>query len=72
MRWRILSTGSKNVISKIGGFYLKKELNWIGKPEPLKHTYSGKWSRRIDNTHRLIYGIEGDTIYIYSAKGHYS
>jgi toxin YoeB len=43
----------------------------IGKPEPLKHEYSGKWSRRINDVHRLIYSVEGETIYIYSAKGHY-
>jgi toxin YoeB len=27
----------------------------IGKPEPLKHKLSGKWSRRIDNEHRIVY-----------------
>jgi len=43
----------------------------IGKPEPLKHGYSGKWSRRIDSEHRIIYAVEGDTVYIYSARGHY-
>ena len=43
----------------------------IGKPEPLKHEYSGKWSRRIDSKHRIIYAVEGDTVYIYSARGHY-
>lgn len=43
----------------------------IGKPEPLKHQYSGKWSRRIDNEHRIIYTVQEDIIYIYSARGHY-
>lgn len=43
----------------------------IGKPEPLKHELSGKWSRRITDEHRLIYQVENDTIYIYSAKNHY-
>jgi len=44
----------------------------IGKPEPLKYEYSGKWSRRIDGTHRIVYEVIENTIYIYSAKGHYS
>lgn len=26
----------------------------IGKPEGLKHKWSGYWSRRIDRTHRII------------------
>jgi Txe/YoeB family toxin of toxin-antitoxin system len=27
----------------------------IGKPGPLKHVGAGAWSRRIDNTHRLVF-----------------
>lgn len=43
----------------------------IGKPEPLKHALTGLWSRRITDEHRLIYRVEQETIYIYSAKDHY-
>lgn len=33
----------------------------IGKPEPLKYVLSGCWSRRIDETNRLVYTvIDGD------------
>lgn len=28
--------------------------NGIGKPEKLKHDYSGYWSRRIDEKNRLV------------------
>jgi len=42
-----------------------------GKPEPLKHDLSGMWSRRINGEHRLVYEIEDDTVFFYSAKGHY-
>jgi toxin YoeB len=42
----------------------------IGKPEPLQHNLSGKWSRRINKEHRLIYSVHED-IYIYSLRGHY-
>ncbi|MEQ8810608.1 MAG: type II toxin-antitoxin system YoeB family toxin, partial [Imperialibacter sp.] len=31
----------------------------------------GKWSRRINAEHRLVYTIENDLIYIYSLRGHY-
>jgi len=43
----------------------------LGKPELLKHTWKGWWSRRITSEHRLIYKFENDTIYIASLKGHY-
>ncbi len=41
------------------------------KPEPLKYELSGKWSRRIDKGNRIVYTIEGDSVRIYSLKGHY-
>jgi len=43
----------------------------IGKPEPLKHTLSGFWSRRINEEHRLVYRIEGDEIQIAQMRHHY-
>ena len=43
----------------------------IGKPEQLKHNYSGYWSRRITKEHRLIYNILNNIIFVYSVKGHY-
>lgn len=43
----------------------------IGKPEALKHELSGKWSRRINHEHRLVYGLDGDKLNVYSLKGHY-
>jgi toxin YoeB len=43
----------------------------IGKPEPLKHAFSGYWSRRITDEHRLIYRVSGDTIEIAQARYHY-
>ena len=36
----------------------------IGKPEPLKHEFTGCWSRRINKEHRLIYEIKNGTIHI--------
>ncbi|MFI3213702.1 MAG: Txe/YoeB family addiction module toxin [Eubacteriales bacterium] len=43
----------------------------IGKPEPLKGELSGFWSRRIDDTNRLVYRIVKDQVEILSCKGHY-
>ena len=43
----------------------------IGKPEPLKGELSGFWSRRIDETNRLVYRTSSDILEILSCKGHY-
>jgi toxin YoeB len=43
----------------------------IGKPEPLKYSLTGAWSRRIDLDHRLVYKVTGNEIIILGAKGHY-
>ena len=43
----------------------------IGKPEPLKHTLQGKWSRRITREHRLVYEVTDTTIKIISCRFQY-
>lgn len=43
----------------------------IGKPELLKHNKSGLFSRRIDETNRLVYEISDNQIIVKSCKGHY-
>lgn len=42
-----------------------------GKPEPLKNNLSGWWSRRIDETHRIVYREKEGVVIIASCKGHY-
>jgi toxin YoeB len=43
----------------------------IGKPEPLKHKYSGYWSRRIDSEHRWVYKVVENQIWIAKCRFHY-
>ena len=50
---------------------LATPLAGIGKPEPLKENLSGYWSRRIDETNRLVYRVEEDYIKIISCRYHY-
>lgn len=45
--------------------------NGIGKPEPLKENLSGWWSRRIDETNRIVYCVRDSAIIIASCRGHY-
>jgi len=43
----------------------------IGKPEPLKANLSGFWSRRIDDTHRLVYAVDEKHLTIIACRYHY-
>ncbi len=48
-----------------------KPYEGIGKPEPLKHAFSGFWSRRITDEHRLIYRVSDGIIEVAQARYHY-
>lgn len=43
----------------------------IGKPEPLKENFSGFWSRRIDESNRLVYAVDDNRLTIISCRYHY-
>lgn len=43
----------------------------IGKPEPLKESLAGFWSRRIDDTNRLVYTVADSEVIIIMARDHY-
>ncbi|ESQ87539.1 toxin YoeB [Asticcacaulis sp. AC460] len=50
---------------------IRSPFEGIGQPEPLKHDWSGYWSRRIDQEHRLIYRVTDDAILIAQCRFHY-
>ncbi|MEG1823313.1 MAG: Txe/YoeB family addiction module toxin [Cloacibacillus sp.] len=43
----------------------------LGRPEQLKHEFSGLWSRRIDEEHRLVYKLTETEIIIIQCRSHY-
>lgn len=69
-----LRSGQTGIVKRIEKLLIdikEHPFEGIGKPEPLKHKYSGKWSRRIDIKNRVIYEVKDSSIFIYSFKGHY-
>lgn len=50
----------------------RNTFNGIGKPEPLKNNLSGFWSRRIDESNRLVYCEQNGVIIIASCRDHYA
>ncbi|MDO4552746.1 MAG: Txe/YoeB family addiction module toxin [Bacillota bacterium] len=51
---------------------LRNTHDGIGKPEPLRGSLSGFWSRRIDDTNRLVYRISGESVEVISCRDHYN
>ena len=43
----------------------------IGKPEPLRGSLSGWWSRRLNREHRLVYRVQDDRLLIAQCRYHY-
>ena len=43
----------------------------IGKPESLRANLSGFWSRRIDDTNRLVYAVDDEYLTIIACRYHY-
>ena len=67
-------TQDKKTLKRINALIkdiLRSPYQGIGKPEPLRGNLSGWWSRRIDETNRIVYYEQGEVIYIISCLGYY-
>jgi len=51
---------------------LRTPFEGLGKPERLKADLAGYWSRRINDEHRLVYGVTGTDLVIISCRYHYT
>ena len=49
---------------------LREPFEGIGKPEPLKEILSGFWSRRIDDTNKLVYCVDGKSLVMIACRYH--
>ena len=49
----------------------KEPFSGLGKPEPLKHAFAGYWSRRINDEHRIVYKVQGDSVLLAQLRYHY-
>lgn len=67
-------TQDKKTLKKINSLLrdIQRELfKGEGKPEPLKDSLEGEWSRRINSKDRLVYIVSNENIIIIQCKGHY-
>ncbi|HIF9538823.1 TPA: Txe/YoeB family addiction module toxin [Photobacterium damselae] len=69
--WQSQDKKTLKRINKLIENCVRTPFEGIGKPEPLKDNLSGYWSRRIDDTHRLVYKATQDTLVIVAVRFHY-
>lgn len=67
-------TNNKTVLKKINELIRAIDIDpfvGVGKPEPLKYTLAGFWSRRITLEDRLVYTVDDQTVTIAACRYHY-
>ncbi len=50
---------------------MREPFEGLGSPEPLKHSWTGYWSRRLDREHRLVYTVRDSVLIIAQCRYHY-
>ncbi len=68
--WQTQDKMTLKRINKLLDATLREPFEGIGKPEALKENLSGFHSRRIDDTHRLVYVVEELSIVVISCRYH--
>ncbi|PHI38099.1 Txe/YoeB family addiction module toxin [Pseudoalteromonas sp. GCY] len=69
--WQTQEKKTLKRINKLLNDVKRSPFEGIGKPEALKENLSGFWSRRIDDTNRLVYAVDDQAITIISCRYHY-
>ncbi len=70
--WQSQDKKTLKRINKLIDNTIRIPFDGIGKPERLKENLSGFWSRRIDDTHRLVYAVTDLHITIIACRYHYN
>lgn len=71
--WQMQDKKTLKKVNELIRDIIRNGYEGIGKPEPLKGELSGWWSRRIDDTNRIVYRLAGDDVLeISQCRGHYS
>jgi toxin YoeB len=69
--WLATDRKTARRITRLLGEIQRDPFSGIGKPKPLKGEFSGYWSRRIDDEHRLVYRADAKEVKILEARYHY-
>jgi len=69
--WQVVDKKKLKRINELIKDITRSPFEGIGDPEPLKHHWSGYWSRRIDKEHRLVYTVDDSGLSIAQCRYHY-
>lgn len=69
--WQTQDKKTLKRINKLIDAAIRSPFDGMGKPEHLKENLAGYWSRRIDDTHRLVYAVDDDAITVIQCRYHY-
>ena len=71
VRWQSQDKKTLKKINSLLRDIQREPFKGEGKPEPLKDSLEGEWSRRINSKDRLVYIVSNENIIITQCKGHY-
>ena len=71
LHWQKVDKKTLDRVNRLIKEITRNPYEGLGDPEPLKHNWSGFWSRRIDREHRIVYKVEADRLYIAQCRYHY-
>ena len=69
--WQTQDKKTFKRINKLIAETLRNPFAGIGKPEALKENLAGFWSRRIDDSNRLVYVVDRNRLTVISCRYHY-
>jgi toxin YoeB len=69
--WQKTDKKALNRISKLIKETKREPFEGIGKPEPLKHSLTGYWSRRINKEDHMVYKVTDDALLTVQFRYHY-
>jgi len=69
--WQVQDKKTLKRINKLIRDTMREPFEGIGKPEPLRESLSGFWSRRIDEKNRLVYAVDESALTLISCRYHY-
>ncbi|MEW7314292.1 Txe/YoeB family addiction module toxin [Buttiauxella gaviniae] len=69
--WQTQDKKTLKRINKLIEDAKREPFTGLGKPEPLRENLSGLWSRRINNSDRLVYSVSDELLIIIQCRLHY-
>ena len=69
--WQATDKKKLKRINSLIGEIKRTPFEGMGDPEPLRHNWSGYWSRRIDREHRIVYKVIDENLIVVQCRYHY-